>query len=152
MTDLLKWRAVATAFAALSPIGGVKVVDFAHIPADAKLLTPILFPWPGGAIKGLKPERLTLASGGIAKYQLTYAMTWRYLHAPIAAGLGGFSDYDGFMANMDAIYAAILTNADVLTGSATVYLPDVPGVGPTFDPSYNQYHGCDLTFQVFAEI
>jgi hypothetical protein len=157
MSDKIQWRAVATSLAALSPLAvsapgqAIKIMDFAHIPSDCKTLCPILFPWTGGTIKNLRPQRHTLAIGSVL-YRIDYSMTWRYLHAAVAGGLSAFGDYDGFMANMDALYAAILINADYLTGAKTIILPDIPGVGPTFDPSYNYFHGCDLTFQVVTEI
>ena len=142
------WNAVATSFAALSPIGAITVKDLSGIPQDCRNLCPILFPWPNGFVKAIKPERLTLALGSV-NYKLQYQMTWVYLHAPISAG---YVNYASYASNMDALYLALLTNADLITGARTLQFPDLPAIGPTHDPAGNTFQGCNLTFGVFTEI
>jgi hypothetical protein len=141
------WNAVATSIAALSPIGGITVKDLSGIPQDCRNLCPILFPWPNGFVRAIRPSRLTLALGSV-NYQMEYQMTWVFLYGVLA----NYVSYADFSAKLDALYTAILTNADLITAAKTITLPDMPAIGPTRDPAGNVFNGCNLTFGVFTEI
>jgi hypothetical protein len=145
MTINVQFATVAAGISALS-ISGVNVKDIDTLPEDCTLLCPVFYPRPDGFITDLSPTVQSFGSGGTAKLDLSYTLTYRYLHAPLGTH-GLFDTYAGLIAKLELILEAIFAN-DAITGAVDLQTVGVSDVGPVADPAGNMYHGADISLRV----
>lgn len=145
MTINVQFDTVAASIAALS-ISGVRVFDIDQIPEDCRMQVPALIPRPDGYITDLSPTVQSFGSGGTAKLDLSYTLTYRYLHAPLGTAQL-FSTYSGMIAKLALILETIFAN-DVVSGAVDLQTVALSDVGPVEDPAGNMYHGADISFRV----
>ena len=146
MTPTASFATVANSIAALS-ISGVHVFDIDNIPVDAKSYLPALFPAPDGFITGIQFTRLTPGTNGTAKMDLSYTLTYRFLHSIVGSGAGLIATYADAIEKLSRIVIAILSN-DAPAGVVNMELESISNIGPMTDPAGQiQYIGAEIALK-----
>lgn len=139
MTVTLNPATVANSIAAIS-ISGVTMLDIDQIPQSGSLITPVLFPQPGGWLSDIAPTRESFGTGASGAINFMYTLHYVFLFAEAGSGLSQLDNISPLVAKLKLILEALLTN-DVLTGLVDMMPAGVEGLGIVQDPSGNQYWG-----------
>ena len=151
MTQVIKLPSVITEIAALSITGwdgkSIPVKDDNAIPESSIMLCPVVIPSPDKFVEFSSPEHSSFGLLGNDQLIIRYKLTYKYLHATIAGGVGGlFTVYSGLVQNIGLISAAML-NAEY-TNAPIVHIDHIGNIGVITDPAGNQYWGCDFVIEV----
>lgn len=150
MTITVNFVTVADSLASLQ-INGVTVLGLDQIPEDAKNIAPCFFPRPEDFISDITFERMSYGADSVAKMDMTYTLTYRYLHAPIGAGGGLLAVYGAFMVGLAKILKAIFSDSTP-SGAVDMVLAGISGIGPIEDPAGNEYHGVEIALRVLEHV
>lgn len=140
MTIALSPKQVADSIAQLS-ISGVTINSIDAIPQSGQMITPILFPQPGGFITDIDVQRQSFGTGSIAATDFMYTLHYVFLFTELGSGLSQLDPYSPLIEKMELIWETIIAN-DAVTGLVDMELSGVEGLGEVEDPSGNKYWGC----------
>jgi hypothetical protein len=143
----ISFTAVPTALAALV-VAGVQIKDIDSIPdSGLEMLTPILFPDPGGWVSNVSVIRETMGINGTGKYDLIYNLNYVYLHAPAGGNVSDFGNFSSMITKLGLILTS-LANNDTLGGVNDVTIEGVSEPGFIEAPDGGIFHGCRLSLRV----
>jgi hypothetical protein len=146
MTVVCNLATVADSISKLS-VSGVTIKDINEIPQSARGLCPVVLPQPSNFLSDVAATFQSFGSNGAARIDLSYTLTYVYLHCEAGSGVSQYDIYAGLITNLAAIIVAILSN-DALTGLVDLKLGGVGSVGVIEDPSAVKYWGVIFTLNV----
>jgi len=128
-------------------VTGVTILDIDEIPERADHGCPMVYPNPDGFMSGFEVERMAMATGASNVWNISYSLTYRFLHSELGEGLGLFDVYDDMVDKvMDFIDKMLVS--DAVTGCVDLEVEDISSFGPVSDPSGSMFHGCDITLRI----
>lgn len=129
-------------------VTGVTIRDINEIPESANAIDcPMVYPNPDGFVSNLNVERMAMASGTANVWDISYNLTYRFLHSEVGLGLGLFDVYDDMVDKVMDFADKILVS-DAVTGAEDLALEDITTFGPVSDPSGKMFHGCDIILKI----
>ena len=141
---------VVTSIAGLT-VSGVAMKGTDGIPPSGSMVCPIFFPQPNGFVSDLSVVRTTFGINGAGRLDVTYALNYVYLHAPVGGSLGTFELYAGMVTNLAAILNAIMSN-DTISGAADIKPGGIADMGVVADPAGKEYWGTLLVINVLEYV
>ena len=129
-------------------VTGVTIKDLDEIPESANNIDcPMVYPNPDGFVSNFDVERMAQGSGTSNVWDISYTLTYRFLHSEVGLGLGLFDVYDGMVDKlMDFVDKMLIS--DAVTGAVDLEVEDISTFGPVSDPSGKMFHGCDIMFRI----
>lgn len=147
MSRYLQIDTVATAISGLI-VTGVTIGDLEDLRNGySGRDCPTLVPGPN-YLSAVSVERVSFGDAANARKTITYALTYRYLHAPAGAGRQLGDVYLGLLDNLDLILSAAI-DYDTLSDVVIDITPrgaTAPGV--VSDAANNNFFGCDIVYDV----
>lgn len=138
---------VADSISKLS-VTGVTIKDLNEIPTEVlKRDCPTVYPKPDGFLSNFEPESVSMSSGTSVQLNVTYTLTYRFLHSPLGSDRGLFGVYQD-MVNKTTAFLDKIIISDTITGLVDLQIADVSEFGPVSDPAGNMFHGCDISLDV----
>lgn len=143
----LQTSSIISGIAGLS-VSGVTIRDLDEIPEAVPASDlPVLFPEPGNPMSNLVVTRDTMGAG-LAKWTVTYNLTYTFCHHQPGEGYGLFDKYGDMVDKATAILDALIEADLNANGAVELTVDNVLNFGPVLDPAGNQYHGCQFVLHV----
>lgn len=129
-------------------VTGVTIKDINEIP-DSVINgdCPMVIPKPDGFVSDFELERMAMSSGTANVWNVSYTLTYRFLHSEIGLGLGILDAYPGMVDKVCDFVDKMLVS-DTVTGAVDLEVADISAFGPVSDPSGKMFHGCDISFRI----
>lgn len=129
-------------------VTGVTIKDLNEIPESASGMDcPMVYPNPDGFMSNFDVERMAMASGTSNVWNVSYTLTYRFLHSEVGLGLGLFDVYDDMVDKVMDFVDKMLVS-DAVTGAVDLEVQDISTFGPVSDPSGTMFHGCDIMLRI----
>ncbi len=139
------WRTVMSSIAALS-VSGVTIKDVDEVPEDVTGLGSIFMPL-AAFITDFRVEPQSYGGGESALMDIYYTLNYRFYLAPVAAGRGFLSVLDLLVDKLALLLDALIA-IGVITGAEGIRPVAISNYGTVFDPSDNQFWGCDIAIEI----
>ncbi len=108
---------------------------------------PVVYPSPDGFVSAFEVERAAMSEGTSSVWNISYTLTYRFLHSELGIGMGLMDKYGGMVDKVMDFVDKILVS-DTVTGLVDLEVEDISAFGPVSDPSGKMFHGCDIALRV----